>query len=149
MRARLTVILVLALVGAAIAGYLTVLHYTTTVPLICVGQGGLINCADVLSSPQSVVLGLPVAAWGLAWFVLLALGAWVGRRDGRLMPWLTGWALAGAVVVVYLVYVEFDVLHAVCIWCSTLHLIILVITGLAVWPAAAGDAADQHGSDVA
>lgn len=149
MSLRRKVMLLLSLAGVAVTAYLTVLHYVAAVPLICVGQGGLINCADVLSSPESVVLGIPVATWGLAWFIVLAIGTWLSAYRPPMRPWLTGWALAGAVVVVYLVYVEFDVLHAVCIWCSVLHAIILTVAGLAVWPAAEAETGTQGGSDVA
>ncbi len=149
MSLRQKAMVLLSLVGVAVTAYLTVLHYVAAVPLICVGQGGLINCADVLSSPESVVLGVPVATWGLAWFVALTVGTWLSSRRPAIRPWLTGWALAGAVVVVYLVYVEFDVLHAVCMWCSVLHAVILTVTGLAVWPAGGADAGRQGGSDAA
>lgn len=125
----------LAIVGSLITGYLTLLHYNTQVPLTCVAQGGLINCADVLHSAQSMVAGIPVATWGLGWFlimVLLLLLALRAEWHDRLQSLLTGWNTAGALVVVYLVYVEFDILHAICFWCSVLHLIILALLGLQV-----------------
>lgn len=137
MRARRArwVQLVLAIVGSLIAGYLTLLHYNTQVPLTCVAQGGPINCADVLGSAQSMVAGIPVAAWGLGWFlvmVLLSVLALRFERQDRLQGPLTAWSTVGALTVVYLVYVEFDILHAICFWCSVLHLIILAILGLQV-----------------
>lgn len=108
-------------VGTAIALYLTLTHYTARVPLAC-SSTGLVNCEEVLTSPQSTWLGLPVALYGLAWF--LALGVWWRLGIGALR---LVWTALGAVVVIYLVYLEFWVIGAICIWCSALHAVILTL----------------------
>lgn len=120
--------------GILIAAYLTVLHYNTSVPLVCAG-GGIINCGDVLTSPESVVLGIPVPLWGLFWFVVLGALTWLSATRERVWPWIMAWSIAGGIVVVYLVYIEFDVLHAVCLWCSALHALILANLALQVYEA--------------
>jgi uncharacterized membrane protein len=115
----------LAAVGLVIAAYLTVLHYDTSVPLYC-SESGAVNCAQVLTSAQSVVLGLPVAAWGLLWFAValpLLLGDGAGWR-GRAADL---WTLIGAVSVVYLVYTELIVIGKICLWCTAVHVIVLAI----------------------
>lgn len=139
MNGRRSAALAMTAAGVLIAVYLTVLHYDTSVPLYCVGQGnGLINCGDVLTSPQSVVMGIPVPVWGLFWFIVAGVLVWFAPVRDRIRAWLMAWSIAGSIVVIYLVYVEFDVLHHVCIWCSALHLLILAFTALQVYEAGIG-----------
>ncbi len=139
MRSRRVALLLMSALGVAIAAYLTVLHYDTGVPLYCLGsQGhGLINCENVLTSPESVVLGIPVPVWGLLWFIVTGALVLLSRGSERARSFLMAWSIAGGIVVIYLVFVEFDVLHHVCIWCSTLHALILAILGLQVYEAGA------------
>ena len=65
--------------GASI--YLTIAHYDTHVTLAC-SDKGLVNCAEVTTSSQSMVFGIfPVAVLGLAFYVFMtALNSpWVWR----------------------------------------------------------------------
>src|SRR5437899_2889597 len=85
-RHRIT--LVVALAGAALSAVTLVVHerlasgsgYTSFCNL-----GGVVNCDAVLQSRYGVVLGVPVAAWGLVAFLggaALALPGAVGGRTG-------------------------------------------------------------------
>src|ERR1041384_1502981 len=117
-------LLVCSLVGAAIAIYLTVVHYNESVPLFC-SASGLVNCGFVLSSPYGVVLGtsIPTSVPGLAWCLVMAVLAIVGlrARPRWLRPAQFVWALVALLTALYLVYVEIVRLHAICAWCSALH----------------------------
>jgi uncharacterized membrane protein len=107
---RLTLgIAALSVVGAAIAGYLTWVHYAELQPF-CVGGGGA--CERVQSSPYAKLAGLPVAVLGLAGY-LAVLGS-LALPDRSVTAFL---ALVGAGFSVYLTYVELAVVHAVCQWC--------------------------------
>ena len=126
-------LLALSLLGVAIAIYLTSVHYEN-VPLVC-SESGLINCTRVLSSPYSVVPGttLPITIPGLGWCVVSAAlaiaGLFVatGLWQRRIRVAQFAWALAGLLVVLYLVYVEIVRLHTICAWCTTLHILILLM----------------------
>lgn len=127
---RLT--LALALVGLLIVGYLTLLHYDSSVPLVC-SAGSYVNCETVLTSPSATVLGVPVAVWGLAWFtVASALAAGLLRAQVR-DAWNTlriaslAWTAAGTVGVLYLVYQEVGVIGKLCAWCTGVHVIIVAM----------------------
>ena len=50
--------------------YLTIAHYGSSVTLACPDVGA-INCEKVTTSPQSVIFGAPVAAIGLAFFIVM------------------------------------------------------------------------------
>jgi uncharacterized membrane protein len=125
-------LLLCSLAGAAIAIYLTAVHYNEGVPLVCSGSG-VVNCALVLSSPYSVVPGtsIPISIPGLAWCAIMAALAMVGLRMRTQPRWLRpaqfAWALVGMLSVLYLVYAEIVRLHAICAWCSALHVLILLM----------------------
>jgi uncharacterized membrane protein len=124
--------LVLAVAGVAVAGYLTVEHYTASTTLACPDQG-IVNCQKVTTSAQAAVFGIPVALLGLAFFAAMAVGglpaAWRTTRPliryGRATL-----ALAGAAFVGYLVYAELFVLNAICLWCTAVHILAIALFGV-------------------
>lgn len=126
-------LLILSLVGAGIAVYLTAVHYENA-PLIC-STRGLIDCSRVLSSPYSVVPGttVPITVPGLAWCAVSAVLAIVGLRllppqiRHRIQLAQFAWSLVGMLTVLYLVYVELVLLHTICAWCTGLHVVILIM----------------------
>ncbi|HVB74703.1 MAG TPA: vitamin K epoxide reductase family protein [Ktedonobacteraceae bacterium] len=123
-------LLVCSLAGVGIAVYLTAAHYNDNVPLVCSGSG-VVNCAVVLASPYSVVPGtpIPISIPGLAWCAVMAALAIVGlnAQSAWLRPAQFAWALVGMLTVLYLVYTEIVRLHAICAWCTALHVLILLM----------------------
>lgn len=127
---RLRVLLSVA--GLLIAGYLTLLHYDSNVPLVCSG-GAFVNCEQVLTSSSAFVAGIPVAVLGLLWFaVALALALLSSRARARGEPaWMRtaglAWTLVGTAAVLWLVYQEFGVIGKICAWCTAVHVIVLAL----------------------
>jgi uncharacterized membrane protein len=130
------VALVLTAFGIGVAIYLTIAHYDAHVSLVCSSKGA-INCEKVTTSAQSKVFGLPVAVLGLAYFVGMVPwqlpAAWRSGdprvRFGRLV-----YCASGIVFVFYLVYAEAVIIKAICLWCTSVHvvtLLIFVVTGFA------------------
>jgi uncharacterized membrane protein len=121
-RLRLAV-LVLALVGLAIAGYLTYVHYAELEP-VC-GLGG--DCERVQTSDFAEVAGIPVALLGLVGYSLilasLAVPGELGLVAGATL------ALVGFGFSAYLTYREVFTIDAICTWCVASA---VVMTGLAV-----------------
>lgn len=119
-----------AIAGLAIAGYLTAVHLSSGITLYC-AENSVVNCEQVTTSPSSIVFGLPVAYYGVLWFVvMIALLVWGDARlarAGRLV-----WALGGVATVVYLLYTELFVIGVICIWCSLVHALVLAIFALTV-----------------
>ena len=118
----------IAIVGVAIAAYLTATH-SGSVPLVCT-VGSVVNCASVTHSAYSVVPGtsLPISALGVLWFLVSGiLAGWslVAAEPGWLRPVHLAWAGLGLLVVLYLIYVEIVVLHQICEWCTVVHLLII------------------------
>jgi len=122
--------LVLALIGLAIAGYLTLLHFDSNVPLLC-AAGSRINCETVLTSSSAIVFGVPVAVWGVAWFgvtlvlAVLSIRAGPAGRAPLLRSVSLGWTLIGTGGVLWLLYQEMGVIGKICAWCTAVHVIVL------------------------
>jgi uncharacterized membrane protein len=134
----------LALAGLAVAGYLTVEHYTAATTLAC-PETGVINCQKVTTSAQSTVAGIPVALLGLLFFAAMTpacLGpAW--RSPHPAIRWgRTVSALAGVGFVCYLVYAELFVLDAICLWCTAVHVITVALFAVIAWGTAILEPAD-------
>jgi uncharacterized membrane protein len=124
----------IAAAGVAVAAYLTLAHYTSPGVLACSDQG-LVNCARVTTSQQSTFVSIPVAVLGLGWWLaMLALClpiAWWSQRRWVHRTRL-GLAALGMLFVLWLLYAEFVILRAVCLWCSVVHALVFVLFVLLV-----------------
>jgi uncharacterized membrane protein len=121
--------LLLCLGGLGVSIYLTVAHFSASVVLAC-PDTGTINCEKVTTSPQSVILGLPVAVLGVVFFagvlVLNLPRAW--RRPSLfLRVSRLGLATSGVGFAVYLIYTELFTVHAICLWCTAAHVVAFLL----------------------
>ena len=117
-----------ALVGIAVAAYLTWAHYSGK-PVACVRGGG---CETVQHSSYAEIAGIPVAVLGLiSYAVILALIAW-DSENARLGA--ATLAFVGVLFGAYLLVLQLFVIDAVCIWCLANDVIVApalaVLTGL-------------------
>ena len=118
---------VLALLGLAVAGYLTYVHYAELEP-ICAGGGG--GCERVQNSSYAALAGVPVALLGLVGYALILLSVWVPGDTGRVVGAL--FALIGFGFSAYLTWLELFEIDAICQWCvvsAVLMTALALITG--------------------
>jgi uncharacterized membrane protein len=137
-RLRLAV-LVLAVLGLGVAGYLTYIHYQGIRP-VC-GLGG--DCEKVQSSEWSKLAGVPVALLGLLGYAAILATLLVRREEALIAAALI--ALVGFGFSAYLTYRELFTIDAVCPWCvaSAIVMTLLAVvttTRLLRAPAADGGA---------
>ncbi len=122
-----TLTVVLVMVGVAIAGYLTWVHYAGLEP-ICAGGGG--GCEKVQSSSYAELVGVPVALLGLIGYIAigasLAVPGETGRFGGAFL------ALVGLGFSAYLTYVELVEVMAVCQWCVASAVVMTALAGVTV-----------------
>jgi uncharacterized membrane protein len=122
--------LVVSLGGLGMSIYLTIAHYTSTSILAC-SDKGVINCAKVTTSPESIVFGIfPVAVLGLAFYVfMVAINTpWAWRSSFRWMAWLrTAGIISGIGFVLYLIYAELIEIGNICLLCTVVHIITFVL----------------------
>ncbi len=128
MRHRMAVA-ALALVGLLVSTYLLLYKLGFVGEIVCAGSGG---CERVQLSRWSMLLGVPVAAYGVAGYVvLLGLALFGLRADQLAKPASTRWIAAlsalGVLFSIYLLALELLSIHAICIWCSVSGVVILAI----------------------
>jgi uncharacterized membrane protein len=132
-RWRSAVALLLSIGGLGVSTYLTVAHYSHT-PLAC-SDTGIVNCEKVTTSAQSVFLGVPVALWGLIFFVaMVAVNLPVAWRstDRRVHLLRLAMTIVGMCFVLYLVSAELLIIKNICLWCTSVHAITFVLFVLMV-----------------
>ena len=127
------VLAVLDLAGLAIATYLAVVEVGGGVP----SCGPLHGCEEVARSEYSRIGGVPVAVFGVGLsLVLLTLAlAWWRTNLYALLLAHYGLSLAGVLFEAYFLYLELFVIGAICVWCTSygLSLVLRFVIALWVW----------------
>ena len=124
---RRMIIAALALGGVGLSTYLAMYKLGYIGTLAC-GTGG---CELVQMSKWATFLGLPVAIWGVLYYVALFVVAFAGTMERFVdSPWishallaLTSWGVAFSV---WLTYLELYVIHAICRFCVVSAVLITV-----------------------
>jgi uncharacterized membrane protein len=128
--------LILSLIGLGVSIYLTYEHFTSNTLAGC-AESGTVNCTKVTTSAQSVVFGIfPVAVLGLAFFVFMVAAnsplGWQWNRPA--FRWLRlGSVVVGIGFVLYLVYAELFQIQAICLYCTSVHIITFLLFVLIVF----------------
>ncbi|ADL19894.1 Vitamin K epoxide reductase precursor [Acidilobus saccharovorans 345-15] len=91
-------------------------------------SGVAVNCLDVLSSGYSRVYSFSLDELAIAWFsadlALSALTIATGLpRALRVAQ--AAWRFLGVSFVPYLVYLELFRIHAICVYCTTMHVMLI------------------------
>jgi uncharacterized membrane protein len=121
-------LVVLALAGAGVAGYLTYVHYAGINP-VCTTGG---SCEKVQTSIYSELAGVPVALIGLLGY--LAILALLLAGESETLKFATATlVLVGFAFSAYLTYREIYSIHAICEWCASSAAILTAMTPLSVW----------------
>jgi len=133
------VIAAVALAGLFPAMYLWLYKLGVVGTLSCKIGG----CEKVNTSPYAMLLGQPVALWGVLYYILLFAVALAGtseryaadRRVSIALVTLTGW---GVLFSGYLTYLEAAVIHAWCQWCVVSAILVCIMFALSVVELRAG-----------
>jgi len=113
------------LIGAAIAAYLTYVHYAHTAPICMTG-----GCETVQKSKYAELAGVPVALLGLMTYVVLfgiAFVRGVAAAAGGVFVALVGVVFSG-----YLLWAQLGPIDAICQWCLGNDVTIAVVAALYV-----------------
>jgi uncharacterized membrane protein len=119
---------ILTLVGFGISVYLTIAHYNDEA-LVC-SATKTVDCHAVTTSEYSTLVGIPMPLLGLAFFVSFAalMTPWALRSDWPPLRWgRVASVSVGMLFVVYLVTVELAILHKICLWCSGVHAVTVLL----------------------
>lgn len=122
------IVAALALAGIFISLYLTLYKIGVIGELTC----SIGSCETVNTSKWATFLGLPVAAWGLFFYIDVFAIALVGTTprfvdEPVIAVVLAAEAAVGVLFSAWLTYLELGVIHAICIWCVTSAVIVTLI----------------------
>jgi uncharacterized membrane protein len=140
---KLLVLVIMSLIGLAASVFVLIIWYELkTAPPACTGFsifgitvnsifGIPLDCGAVLGSQYSTVFGVPLEFLAVAYFIvnltlvyLIAFGSdGIARRSLRV---LFGWRFIGLVLVPYLIFIEVVLIKAICVYCTTMHVAIVV-----------------------
>lgn len=120
-------IVLLALAGIVVSGLALKVHYDTGSEPCRLNDKW--DCGVVNHSPYAEIHGVPVAAVGIAGYLLIGALGLLRRRGWLLLAVLIGFAFA-----LYLTHIEASVLGVWCLYCVISQAIIAVLTLLAlIW----------------
>jgi uncharacterized membrane protein len=126
--------LLISIAGLAVSTYLTYEHFTADSTLACPNTG-VVNCVKVTTSEYSRILGIPVALLGLGFFAAMTVLSLppLWRTSS---PWPSRLRVAAVVVgvafVCYLIWAELFRIDAICLWCTVVHALTLLLFALVV-----------------
>ena len=118
----------ITLLGVAVAGYLTYIHYAGIKPL-CGKNGG--SCEIVQTSEYSKLAGVPVALIGLTGYVAILASLLVPENETSRLA-TVAFTVVGFGFSAYLTYRELFSIHAICEWCASSAVIMTVLLVLAI-----------------
>lgn len=118
-------IAILAVAGIVVSALALQVHYSTETAPCSINEKW--DCGIVNHSPYAQIRGIPVAAMGIAGYLLIGILAVLRRRALLLVAVLVGMAFA-----LYLTHIEATVLGVWCLYCVISQGIIAVLTLLAI-----------------
>lgn len=121
-------------IGFIDATYLTVVHYQGESPACSLIHG----CDVVTSSSYSLFFGIPVALFGLLFYitVILLSVAYIDRKKEIFLHIIAWLSISSFFASIWFVSLQLFVIHAICIYCmsSAITSTILFITGMVyIW----------------
>lgn len=127
----------LSLIGMGVSIYLIYQHYKPAGGSFC-NVSDYVSCDVVNKSKYAEIAGIPISVLGLAaysFIFLLSFGIlrrWI-RKNGE--AFLVIFTAASVIFSLYLTFVEFFILQAVCLFCITSQtlIIIIFILSLLLW----------------
>jgi uncharacterized membrane protein len=121
--------LVLVVLGLLVSGYLSYVQLTAT-PMACL-QGSIFSCDTVQNSAYAKLGGISIAYLGFFAYVVMGVLLVFEARVGFLQQYglmlLFGVVLFAWMYSMYLVYLQFAVLQALCQWCLMHEIIVTIL----------------------
>lgn len=123
------IVVALALVGLAVAGYLTALKLGGNQAFLCRDGSG---CDMVQASRYSILAGVPTAMWGAGIYLAIAVLAAMPRTARR---WQAAFMLVSSAVAfsIYLTYLSIFVIGATCPYCLASGAVALALLVVMLW----------------
>lgn len=122
------VLVALGLLGTLFMSYLLYLHFRPTDSALCnFGEG--FSCEVVNQSLYSDVLGIPLSALGIVYFLSVAFLSWAKPLPNS-YRWIQMFTIFSLVFGVSLTYLEVQVIGSICVFCESSKAVMLAIFGV-------------------
>lgn len=119
-------LLMLAVLGLMVTGYLTYSKWFGAPPAFCEEGSG---CDIVQASRWSTFLGLPMAFWGFLTYLAMAWLIWQGQRRPERLTWYLYLNVCGFAISAYLTVISLVEIRATCAYCLASF---TIITGMLI-----------------
>lgn len=108
-------VLVIAVLGFADASYLALEHYRGVIPPCSIVSG----CETVLTSPYSLIAGIPVSLLGAIYYLIIAIGvfAYLDTRRSAVLKWTLSLTVFGLIMSLWFIYAQAFIIGAWCLYC--------------------------------
>lgn len=108
-------VLIVSVAGFLDAAYLTVEHYSGTIPPCSVVEG----CETVLTSTWATVAGIPVALAGALYYLLIFVLSviYLDTRSRSIGSWALKLTPLGFIASLWFLYLQAFVIEAFCLYC--------------------------------
>ncbi|MEB3779828.1 MAG: hypothetical protein GSR85_06320 [Desulfurococcales archaeon] len=118
---------ILGLIGL-VAGVMSYINYKRETSVVCRADEGPSGCKLVYMIPQAWFMGVHFSILAPIYFALVLAISIVDAIYGVLYTRLILWFLymLGLGFVPYLIYLEVKVARAICIWCTIMHVCIIL-----------------------
>lgn len=125
--------LIVALIGFADATYLTIEHFQGIIPPCTLTAG----CEQVLTSPYSVIFGIPTALLGAVYYFLVLVGLFVyfESKNTNVLKWTFFFTTVGFGFSLWFIYLQVFIVGSYCTYClgSAFTSTILFVTAMGVF----------------
>ena len=124
--------MILVVIGILVSSYMTIYKLTNNNSM-CLGSG---DCSTVNASKYSEIYGIPVGLVGVAGYTSILVMLLLENRSDFLRRnatlFIFGLSLTGFLFTLYLIYIEFAILKAVCPFCLTSQVVMTIIFVMSV-----------------
>lgn len=117
-------LMLVAVLGIATSAYLAYHHYFGS--RFC-NINEFISCDKVSSSEYSVILGMPLAVLGILYFLSVLIMSVISRRYVKILLYVFYLTLPILVYSIFLTFIEFYVINALCIFCEFTKVLMIAI----------------------
>lgn len=133
MKKQIYLLLLFALIGTLVSGYLSYLHYYDITPICFIGD--INSCVSVAESTYSIIFGIPVAFLGfITWLSLLIFTLHIynhhRKNTGNIHAFTSKVIFAisclGVFIAGYFNNIMLLKLNAICMWCELSHVLMLI-----------------------
>lgn len=119
------IILIVSVLGLVTSIYLTYNHYNPSLGGSFCDKIPSASCTVVNSGIYSKILRVPVAIYGIVWFLISGILSLNSLYQANTISKLLCWNAAGLLFVFYFIYLEF-LLSTICPFCTVVHVLVAI-----------------------